>query len=171
MTERTPKTNKAVGKPRRRYSLRRGGEGQAALEFMLILPIFILLFLLVVDLGMLMYEYVSLANAVREGARYGSVNCGNGECAEDKVKTRVIQRSGGILADTPDDQNKVTVSWVDNNPPEGLNYGQGDSVVVRVNHPYSFLFFPGVTLPVVSCADMRLEQTDLTTTLPKGVEC
>ena len=151
----------ATAQPRRRYSLRRGEEGQAALEFMLVLPIFILLFLLVVDLGMLMYEYVSVANAVREGARYGAVNCGDGECSVDKVKTRTISRSGGILSDPKD----LQLSWVNNNG-DGLNYGQGDSVVVRANHRYDFLFFPG-GMDVVSCADMRLEQTDLTKTLPE----
>ena len=111
-----------------------------------------------------MYQYVSISNAVREGTRYGAVNCGDGECAEDKVKIRTIERSGGILANTADDQNMVTVDWVDNNG-DGLNYGQGDSVVVRVNHPYNFIFFPG-SKNVYACADMRLEQTDLTDTLP-----
>ena len=129
------------------------------------LPLFITLFLLVVDLGMLMYQYVSISNAVREGTRYGAVNCGDGICTDDKVKTRVIQRSGGILADTPGERNQITVDWMDNPPFDTLNYGQGDSVVVRVNHPYNFIFFPG-SKNVYSCADMRLEQTDQTDTLP-----
>ena len=107
-------TVNTAGQPRRRYSLRRGENGQAALEFLLVLPIFIGFMLLVVDLGVLMYEYVSIANAVREGTRYGSINCGDGSCTEDEVKTRIIERSGGILANTPDDQIKVTVSWIDN---------------------------------------------------------
>ena len=168
MTERTPNTNEAAGKPRRRYPLRRGEKGQAAIEFLLVLPIFIIFFFLVVDLGMLMYNYVSISNAVREGTRYGAINCGDGSCTKDEVKTRVIQRSGGLLAD-PLDRPDVRVEWVDN---DGVlpYYSRGDSVVVKVNHPYDFLFFPG-SIDVVSCADMSLEQTDRTTTLPEGDGC
>ena len=174
MTEMTPIADKAVGRTRRRYSLRRGERGQAALEFMLVLPIFISLFLLVVDLGVLMYHYVSVSNAVREGARYGSINCGDGSCTDDEIKDRTIARSGGILSSAPEHQNRVRVDWVDNEnlDTNGIWYARGDSVVVRVNHPYEFLFFPGGKM-VYSCADMRLEQTDrgAPADLPAGSEC
>jgi hypothetical protein len=43
--------------------------------------------------------------------------------------------------------------------------------VVSVDHPYHFLFIPGATIPVQSCADMRLEQQDATPTLPSGAGC
>ena len=152
-------------------------EGQAALEFMLVLPFFILFILLVVDFGLMMYEYVSISNAVREGARYGAVNCGkdgtpSGSCSEALVKTRTINRSGGILSVSAE----VTVGWVDRSLVPVDNQGQGDSVIVHVNHPYRFLFvpFPGVTIPVVSCADMRLEQRDKAPVppgLPAGTNC
>ena len=168
MTEMTPISDKAEGQPRRRRSLRRREKGQAALEFLLVLPIFIGFFFLVVDLGMLMYEYVSISNAVREGTRFGAINCGDGECTDDEVKERTIDRSGGIL-ERPGDMPEVTVDWVDNDG-DGIHYARGDSVVVRVTHPYDFIFFPG-SLNVYSCADMSLEQTDRTTTLPIGSEC
>jgi len=168
MPERTPKTNKATGQSRQRQSFRRGEKGQAALEFLLVLPIFILFFLLVADLGMLMYEYVSISNAVREGARFGAVNCDDGSCTDTEVKTRTIDRSSGILSD-PESLPDVTVEWVDNDG-DALHSSRGDSVVVKVNHPYDFLFFPG-SINVFSCADMRLEQADKTTNLPIGSEC
>lgn len=128
--------------------------GQAAFEFVLVLPFFILFVVLVIDFGILMYEYVSVSSAAREGARYGSVNCGDGSCTAAEVKTRTLARSGGILANA----SEVTVSW-----PNGVN--RGSNVAVRVVHPYDFLFFP-VTINVVSCADMRLEQQD--STAPSG---
>jgi len=106
---------------------------------------------------MLMYQYVSVSNAVREGARFGSINCGDGSCTDDEVKTLIIARSGGILSD-PDDRPDVLVDWMDNND-NGSAYDRGDSVVVKINHPYEFMFFPG-SIAVVSCADMSLEQTD-----------
>ena len=157
---------KAIRRRLRFLPLFRREEGQATFEFVLILPFFVFFLLLLIDFGIMMYEYVSVANAVREGARYGAVNCGDGACTADEVKTRVIERSGGILSagDT------FTLRWVDNSvPPDGKNYGRGDSVVVRVEHKYKFLFFPA-TIPVVSCADMRLEQKDKTA-VQSGSEC
>lgn len=158
--------------------LRRGESGQSAFEFVLVLPIFIIFMLLIVDLGILMYEYVSVSNAVREGARYASVNCPSqdpvthvvdpsgckqvrvfcpGETtggAVFEVRQRVIERSGGILGCTDD----IKASWVNTATPAN-NYDRGDTVVVRVSHDYAFLFVP-YTIPVVSCASMQLEQAD-----------
>ena len=158
---------KAIRRRLRFLPLFRREEGQATFEFVLILPFFILFLLLLIDFGIMMYEYVSVSNAVREGARYGAVNCGDGACDSAAVAGRVVERSGGILSDS----NEVTVGWMDNSiPADGKNYGRGDSVVVKVTHPYHFLFFPA-TIDVVSCADMRLEQTDKTDPLPSGSGC
>jgi Flp pilus assembly protein TadG len=154
------KTTKEASSLRRLSPLFRREEGQATFEFVLILPFFILFLLLLIDFGIMMYEYVSVSNAVREGARYGAVNCGDGSCTAADVATRVIDRSGGILSNT----GEVTVGW-----PDGSD--RGDSVVVKVTHPYKFLFFPAATIDVVSCADMRLEQTDKGTNLPSGSGC
>ena len=157
----TPKS-KSAGKPRRFLSLFRREEGQSALEFVLVLPVFIIAFLMVVDLGILMYQYVSVSNAVREGARFGAVNCLDGDCTDDgseTVKQRTIARSSGVL--DPLAPEEVTVSWLDNSVPLDNRWGRGDSVVVKVDHDYNFMFLPGsISIPVVSCADMSLEQSD-----------
>lgn len=156
MTEQRARTTKSAGKPQKASCLFRREEGQSAFEFLLIIPIFVLAFLLVIDLGMMMYQFVSVSNAVREGARYGSINCG-GSCTGDKVKTRVIDRSGGILSEG-DASTEIWADWLDNGG--NINaYDRGDSVVVRIVHPYEFMFFPA-TIPVSSCADMSLEQSD-----------
>ena len=162
-------SSKATRKVRRLLPLFRRENGQATFEFVLILPIFILFLLLLVDFGIMMYEYVSVSNAVREGARYGAVNCGDGACTVDAapdgsegVRDRVLDRSGGILGEG--NRDEVTVVW-----PDGSD--RGDSIVVSVDHDYTFLFFPWATIPVVSCADMRLEQSDDTETLPSGSGC
>ena len=171
MTKKTTGTIKSAGKPRRRRFLLRREEGQSALEFVLILPIFIIAFLMLVDLGMLMYNFVSVSNAVREGARFGAINCGDGGCADDGSETVLqctITRSGGIL--DPANPAEVTVVWLDNTVPLDNNRGRGDSVVVKVNHNYDFLFFPG-NVPVISCADMSLEQSDTSPFLPLGTGC
>lgn len=148
-------------------TLLRREDGQAAFEFVLILPLFLLWMLLLVDLGIMTYQYVSLNNATREGARYAAVNCGDGSCTLSEVRDRTIARSGGLL--TIANAAEITVGWL-NRDGTGSNSDRGDSAVVKVNHPYAFLFFP-VTFPVVSCADMRLEQRDVTSSLPSGTGC
>jgi Flp pilus assembly protein TadG len=139
---------------RRRKSFRED-RAQAAFEFLLILPYFVLFVVLLIDFGILMYEYVSVSNASREGARYASDNCGDGSCVASEVQTRVAQRSGGIVS-SADAGTEVTVSW-----PSGVS--RGSPVSVKVDHPYDFLFFPA-TIHVVSCSTMRLEQQDTSAT-------
>ncbi len=155
--------NNSAGKPRRSRSLFRREEGQSALEFLLVLPVFVAAFLMVVDLGMLMYQYVSVSNAVREGARFGAVNCGDGSCDTtdftETVFDRTIARSSGVL-DPLASPAEVTVGWFNNNGDLSFQ-NRGDSVVVKVDHDYNFMFLPGsISIPVVSCADMSLEQSD-----------
>ena len=156
---------------RLRRSLHRDEGGQAAFEFVLVLPIFLLFVLLVIDFAILGFEYVSLSNATREAARFGAVNCGDGGCTQDEIITRALERSSGILdAADPIDRAKVTVGWIDNSVPADVNSGRGDSVSVRIDHTYGFLFLP-VDFPVHSCADMRLEQRDRTSGLPSTTGC
>ncbi len=49
-------------------------QGQALVEFAIVLPLFLLLVLLIFDLGRAVYFYSAIHNAVREGARYGIVD-------------------------------------------------------------------------------------------------
>jgi Flp pilus assembly protein TadG len=125
---------------------------QAAIELLLIFPTFLLVVLLVVELGLWMYESVTVSNAVREAARYAAVNCAPdpAPCDESAIQARAVTKSNSILSTTD-----VAVSWVDRG--DGVTK-KGSSVVVNANHSYSFLFFPGITVPVASCADMRMEQ-------------
>lgn len=49
-------------------------DGQAMVEFALILPIFLLILCGILDFGWLFYNQLSLNNACREGARYAVVH-------------------------------------------------------------------------------------------------
>ncbi len=170
MTKKTSLITKSASRPPRAPCLFRREEGQSALEFVLVLPVFVAAFLLVVDLGMLMYQYVSVSNAVREGARFGSINCEDGSCGDDGSETvfdRTVARSSGVLNPL---SNSVKVGWLDNDGDGVSIQNRGDSVVVRVDHDYDFMFFPG-TIPVVSCADMSLEQSDAGIGLPAATGC
>jgi hypothetical protein len=141
-------------------------EGQAAVEFLLVLPFLFAFFLLLIDLGLLTYDYVAVSNGVREGARFGAVNCASSAgCTPDAIAEKVAERSGGIL----NDPSEVTVGWIDVTS-DGVFPGRGDAVVVRANHSYSFLFFPA-SISVVACADMRLEEDDQGSGYTEGTAC
>jgi Flp pilus assembly protein TadG len=51
-----------------------GERGQDLIEFALIMPLLILLTLGVIEFGVIISNYNTLANAVREGARYGTTH-------------------------------------------------------------------------------------------------
>jgi Flp pilus assembly protein TadG len=55
----------------------RTSRGQSLVEFALVLPIFLLLFFAVVDLGSAVFTFNSLTNAAREGVRLAIVNQDN----------------------------------------------------------------------------------------------
>lgn len=146
------KTTLARIQAARHVFVRRGdGErGQAAFEFLLILPLFILFILLLVDFGIVMYGYVSVANASREGARYAAVNCGDGSCSAAEVVTWTRNHAAGFLP-TASPPTTVTVRWA--------AAARGSNVSVQTTRPHQMLFFPR-TIPIVSCTNMRLEQAD-----------
>jgi Flp pilus assembly protein TadG len=144
---------------------------QAGMELLIVLPVFIVLLGLVVDFGVIMYQYVSLSNATREGARYAAVNCGTGTCASPtatgtttSVCYKVVNAASGLLDTSHSD---VKLQWVNRASPANV-YDKGDSVVVQVSHDYGLIFAPGIHWTIKSSADMRLEQTDGNTSLPSS---
>lgn len=64
-------------------------DGQAMVEFALILPIFLQILCGIIDFGWLFYNQLSLNNACREGARYAVVNT-----AEDASTQAIINHIG-----------------------------------------------------------------------------
>jgi hypothetical protein len=73
-----------------------GARGQALVEFVLVLPILVLLFLGVMEIGMALYSYLSLATANREGVRLAS----RARFTDDSV-AGLVASSGG-LTELPD---------------------------------------------------------------------
>jgi hypothetical protein len=138
---------------------------QAAMEFLLVFPIFFLFLGLVIDFGVVMYQYVSISNAAREGARYAAVNCTNGTCSALSVCDWTIGKASGVVNDSHGD---VKVKWQDRSSPADNNHGKGDSAIVNIAHSYSFIFVPGLSWTVASSADMRLEQNDGASSLPSS---
>jgi uncharacterized protein (UPF0333 family) len=83
-----------------RFVKRRRSRGQSLVEFALVLPLFLLLVMAIMDLGLAVFSYNSITNAAREGARLAIVNQDTA-----KITTRATQQSA--VARTP----TVTVNY------------------------------------------------------------
>ena len=89
-------------RPRRSHD-----RGQSLVEFALVLPLFLLLFMVVMDLGTAVFTYNSLTNAAREGARLAIVS-------QDSAS--VIQRA----------ENQVSIGEI-NAPNVTIGFYQADT--------------------------------------------
>lgn len=120
---------------------RRGDEGAAAVEFALVVVIFVTLLAGVIQFGFTFYEYIQVAHAAREGVRWAAL----GE--EGQVVARATAAAPGLDAA----QMLITVGGGVTN----------DAVRVTVSYPRTELIpFPsGLALPAVitSTAEERLE--------------
>jgi hypothetical protein len=70
---------------------RAGDSGQAIVEFALAAPFLLMFILFMIDLALLGFSYVSLTNAVREGARCAVIGA-----PDSAIVARVEATSGGI---------------------------------------------------------------------------
>jgi len=144
--------------------LRKGEKGQSLAEFVLVLPIFLILVFAIIDFGLGFHAWLTVTNSAREGARLGAVRApGLGACDNDpstkatNIKCRVTETADSL------NQSKlgVTITNAQGTP--------GSSVVVKVDYDYD-LITPlsnmlglisggsiGPTLKFTSTADMRLE--------------
>ena len=71
-----------------RFVRRPRSRGQSLVEFALVLPLFLLLVMAIMDLGLAVFSYNSITNAAREGARLAIVNQDT-----TKITTRATQQS------------------------------------------------------------------------------
>ena len=79
---------------------RRRASGQGLVEFALVFPIFLLLFLALLDLGSAVFTYNSLTNAAREGARLAIVN-------QDQASIMLRAKNASAIAEINDPSVKV----------------------------------------------------------------
>ena len=144
--------------------LLRCSRGQSLVELSLILPVLMILVFGILDFGLGLRSYISLSNAVREGARYAAVGNSVGiesDCngvTNDTVYGRICVATGGL---------DLTELDPDVSFPQGV--APGNSVVVSADYTYHFVtpigdligFFSGGAFPssidLSSSANMRLE--------------
>jgi hypothetical protein len=147
-------------------------DGQAMVEFILILPIFLIIAFAVIEFGKGLNYWIDLTHLANEGARYASVNrwpdCpvdDTSECPQtlkDYLAERAVSeelRSGGPNA---------TAMEIDICLPEGASPEIGEAVRVTISTNYTvsvvdrlfdFLSLDGVgEVDLASSATMRLER-------------
>jgi hypothetical protein len=111
--------------------LRSAQLGQSLVEFALIIPAFLLITVVVFDLGRAVYYSSTVHNAAREAARYGIVNPGD----EDGMKQKAIDYAVGLGLDDSD----VTIDVV---IPEDYSSFPPPHITVYVDYD----FFPATPL-------------------------
>lgn len=135
--------------------MRRARGGQAAVEFALILPVFLLLIAGVIEFGRGFYTYSLLLQAVQEGARFGAV-LGNYK-NDTAIVNRVAQISPGGAADTV--TVSATQSATNNTVVAAANRTRGNILTVNATTRYSAIipFFPVGSFTMSGRASMVIE--------------
>lgn len=117
--------------------------GTAAVEFALVLPLFLLVALGTIEMGILIHRYAVIAAASREGARAGVVAAGPvapSSSAIDRT-VRLFLRQAGIA----DHAVNIRISGAGSPP--------GSDLLVQVEYPHRFValtyLIPGVPRQLV----------------------
>jgi Flp pilus assembly protein TadG len=106
-------------------------EGQALVEFAIVIPVLLLIVLGIMQFGILFNNYITLTDAVRTGARQAAVSRTDPD-PEQKTKDRVKQAAGHIN----DASLEITVTPYD--PVKGTNtWAAGGDVTVKATYPFS----------------------------------
>ncbi len=111
--------------------------GSSLVEVALVLPVLLVLFLGIVEVAFLLFAHVQVANAAREGARYGSLcrlhaNC---DSLTDVVKTTVLGEAQFLdMTDADSGGNTAVVVQ-----PSSLSSvpAMGDPITVTVTYNHS----------------------------------
>lgn len=122
---------------------RKNDKGQGLVEFALILPIFLLIFVAIVDFGWVIFVKTNVNNAAREGARYYAVN-------EDSSEAAAV--AANYLSFLNDSSIDVSIQRV----PLSNNNEAGICTVKTSVRPLVGLIF-SQPIAVQSSAQMRLE--------------
>ena len=107
--------------------------GQGLVEFALILPVLVLIFMGIVDFGRAIYAYNAVSNAAREGARTGIVDQGTTGGVYDAAISAANQATA--LGLNPNDSSQVQVTFPD--PGNCPTVDVGCPISVRVQYQFT----------------------------------
>jgi hypothetical protein len=129
------------------WSRLRRADGQAFVEFVIVLPILVLLLLGIAQFGLAFHNYLSITDATRVGARAAAVKRADpdGPCAAAQAK---------IEEDLGDKWSEI--SKFECTTPEGTD--PGDPIKISVEYPYA-IGLPGFSASgdLTAIATERLE--------------
>lgn len=127
-----------------------GQKGGAAVEFVIVLPLLVILVFGIIDVGLLLYNKQVITNASREGARAKTTG-------ELDVKNVVLNYCGEYLINLGNDDIHAKPSEDDIN----ISAADADSdiaVSVLYNHNYAFAPIIGLDNTIISARTvMRME--------------
>lgn len=138
-------------------------DGQAAVEFVLLFPLVLVMILTLVEMGFALHANVTINNSAREAARFAAVaNLPDTACGANSIQERAMSASTNLV-----ECGEVTVGYLEQTGDS--SYGRGDAVVVRVSHTHNMITPLGAlmagfsfgTIPssfqIAACSDVRLE--------------
>jgi Flp pilus assembly protein TadG len=113
------------------HARRRRQEGQALVEFALVLPFLLMIVLGIIQFGVLFHNYLTLTDAVRAGARQAAVSRTDPD-PEGRAEARVRQSADKLK------QSSLAVTVRPFDPVSGTEtWKQGGDVTVSARYPYS----------------------------------
>ncbi|MHB1119194.1 MAG: TadE/TadG family type IV pilus assembly protein [Bellilinea sp.] len=129
-------------------------KGQSMVELALVLSLVLILLAGVVDLGRMMFEYLSMRDAAQEGGVYGATH--PNYCAEtslrvwDNLPTSFSTGNGDAVNITVDGEPCVTAWNIDKNQPTPVHGCNGKELVVILDHNFEMgmPFFAGTIVPM-----------------------
>ena len=105
----------------------RSERGQSLTEFAIVLPLLVVLLFGIIQFGITFHDYITLTDAVRAGARKGTV----ARHLDDPVGETVAQvRESGSDLDGADLEISVESTWT-----------RGEEVTVTASYPYEIRLF------------------------------
>ena len=135
----------------RRHTQRQ--DGQAVVEFVVILPVLLLVLIAIYQFGQVFVNYMDVTSAAREGARKAAVSRAAGSCSV--VDGLAITAAKGAGSDLNSSNLNVTVNRTCTNN----TYAQSSDVTVTATYPYSINIM-GVVVSsgtLTSATTMRVE--------------
>ena len=131
---------------------RRRTTGQGMVEFALMLPVLVLFLVGVFDLGRAFHALITLNNAGREAARYGTLH----RIDTDGMRAAALQeaQNSGIVIANPDDDIDLTCPDVGTDAP----CPRDTHLRVVITYDYQPLlgFFFSAPIPIRSTVEMRI---------------
>jgi hypothetical protein len=130
-------------------------DGQALVEFAILLPVLLLLLLGIIEFGLLLFNQHVITNASREGARYGIVSRSpRREVAE--IEAVVAAYCGDHLVTFGDGDDEPTTTVLPD-PTTGSVFG--DDLKVEVAFDYEFFVLPQFLADLAGVTELRATTT------------